>query len=40
MFNLEEALLGLSGESGDWHVSDLVARCKRIEAEDLGVNSR
>ncbi|KAF3051972.1 hypothetical protein E8E11_009764 [Didymella keratinophila] len=34
LFNLEEALLGLSEESGDWHVSDLVERCRRIEAEE------
>lgn len=36
LFNLEEALLGLSEESGDRHISDLVARCKRIEAESDG----
>ncbi|KAF2626847.1 ChaC-like protein [Macroventuria anomochaeta] len=33
LFNLEEALLGLSEESGDKHISDLVARCKKLEAE-------
>lgn len=38
LFNLEEALLGLSEESGDWHISDLVERCKRIEAEDINAN--
>lgn len=32
LFNLEEALLGLSEESQDRHISDLVARCKKIEA--------
>jgi cation transport regulator ChaC len=37
LFNLEEALLGLSEESGDRHISDLVARCKKIEAERAGV---
>ncbi|KAF3001302.1 hypothetical protein E8E13_004992 [Curvularia kusanoi] len=36
LFNLEEALLGLSEESGDGHVSDLVARCREIEREGLG----
>lgn len=34
MFQLEEALLGLSQESGDAHISDLVSRCKEIEAAD------
>jgi cation transport regulator ChaC len=34
LFNLEEALLGLSAESGDWHVSDLVARCREIEERE------
>ncbi|KAJ4400560.1 hypothetical protein N0V91_008602 [Didymella pomorum] len=37
LFNLEEALLGLSADSGDWHVSDLVERCRRIEGEEGGV---
>lgn len=32
LFNLEEALLSLSEESGDKHISDLVAQCKKIEA--------
>ncbi|KAJ4363698.1 hypothetical protein N0V95_001013 [Ascochyta clinopodiicola] len=36
LFNLEEALLGLSEESGDKHISDLVARCKKIEALGKG----
>jgi cation transport protein ChaC len=40
LFNLEEALLGLSAESGDAHVSDLVERCRKIEAEDGGVDGR
>jgi cation transport protein ChaC len=31
LFNLEEALLGLSEESEDAHVSDLVRRCRVIE---------
>jgi cation transport protein ChaC len=31
LFNLEKALLGLSEESGDKHISDLVARCRKIE---------
>lgn len=34
LFNLEEALLGLSGESEDRHVSDLVARCREIEERE------
>lgn len=33
LFNLEEALLGLSAESQDRHISDLVKRCKDIEAQ-------
>jgi cation transport protein ChaC len=33
LYFLEKALLELSGESGDKHVSDLVRRCKRIEQE-------
>ena len=31
LFNLEKALLGLSDESSDRHISDLVARCREIE---------
>ncbi|KAF1832352.1 ChaC-like protein [Decorospora gaudefroyi] len=31
LYNLETALLGLSTESGDAHVSDLVRRCKGLE---------
>jgi cation transport protein ChaC len=31
LFNLETALLELSEESSDKHISDLVARCKKIE---------
>lgn len=38
LFNLEEALLGLSEESGDKHVSDLVARCKKIEVKKDGAD--
>lgn len=33
LFNLEEALLGLSEDSRDRHISDLVARCKKIETQ-------
>ncbi|KAJ4319476.1 hypothetical protein N0V94_003900 [Neodidymelliopsis sp. IMI 364377] len=33
LFNLEEALLRLSKDSGDRHISDLVARCKAIEKD-------
>ena len=36
LYNLEIALLGLSKDSGDAHVSDLVRRCKALEAE-MGV---
>lgn len=32
LYQLEEALEGLSEESGDEHVSDLVRRCREIEA--------
>lgn len=32
LFNLEQALLGLSEESSDRHISDLVVRCRAIEA--------
>lgn len=34
LFFLEKALLELSGESGDRHVSDLVRRCREIEREE------
>ncbi|KAF2682755.1 ChaC-domain-containing protein [Lentithecium fluviatile CBS 122367] len=34
LFFLEKALLELSRESGDKHVSDLVRRCKEIEREE------
>tara|TARA_R110002003_G_scaffold589_15_gene20692 strand:- start:32387 stop:33004 length:618 start_codon:yes stop_codon:yes gene_type:complete len=34
LYNLESALAGLGGESGDRHVSDLVERCRAIEARD------
>ncbi|KAI4673184.1 uncharacterized protein J4E88_008796 [Alternaria novae-zelandiae] len=33
LYNLETALLGLSYNSGDAHVSDLVRRCKALEKE-------
>ena len=33
---LERALLELSGDSGDDHVSDLVRRCRGIEDEEAG----
>jgi cation transport protein ChaC len=33
LFFLEKALLELSSESGDRHVSDLVRRCRDIERE-------
>lgn len=32
LFQLEEALDGLSKESGDEHISDLAKRCREIEA--------
>ncbi|KAF2634911.1 ChaC-like protein [Massarina eburnea CBS 473.64] len=34
LFQLEEALLGLSKESSDAHISDLVRRCKMIEVAE------
>jgi hypothetical protein len=34
LYNLEIALLGLSKESRDDHVSDLVRRCKALEDEE------
>ncbi|KAF1975277.1 ChaC-like protein [Bimuria novae-zelandiae CBS 107.79] len=36
LFQLEEALGALGNESGDAHVSDLVRRCREIEAEGGG----
>jgi cation transport protein ChaC len=33
LYNLEIALLGLSKDSGDAHVSDLVRRCRALEME-------
>jgi hypothetical protein len=33
LYMLEEALMGLSPESADGHISDLVARCRALEAE-------
>ena len=32
LYQLEEALEGLSSESGDEHVSDLARRCRAVEA--------
>lgn len=32
LYQLEEALDGLSVESGDEHISDLARRCREIEA--------
>ncbi|KAF2281313.1 ChaC-domain-containing protein [Westerdykella ornata] len=34
LYMLEEGLKGLSGESGDEHVADLVRECRRIEREE------
>jgi cation transport protein ChaC len=41
LFNLDTALLGLSKDSGDAHVSDLVRRCMALggEASDGGEGS-
>lgn len=33
LYQLEEALNGLSKESGDEHVSDLARRCREVEAK-------
>lgn len=33
LYNLDVALLGLSEDSGDAHVSDLVERCRALEEE-------
>ena len=33
LYNLDVALLGLSEDSGDAHVSDLVGRCRALEEE-------
>jgi glutathione-specific gamma-glutamylcyclotransferase len=35
LYMLEAALEGLSKESGDEHVSDLAARCRKLEAEGV-----
>lgn len=42
LYMLEKALLGLSAESGDEHVSDLAQRCRDIEASrhDSGVEQK
>ncbi|PZC89623.1 ChaC, protein cation transport, partial [Pyrenophora tritici-repentis] len=37
LYNLETALSGLSEESNDSHISDLVRRCKALEKEKGGV---
>lgn len=37
LYMLEKALLGLSAESGDEHVSDLAQRCRAIEASRHGL---
>jgi hypothetical protein len=34
LYNLETALLGLSKQSEDAHVSDLVRRCRELEADE------
>lgn len=34
LYQLEEALDGLSKESGDEHISDLARRCREIEARE------
>ena len=34
LYNLETALLGLSKDSGDAHVSDLVERCRAVEGRE------
>ena len=34
LYQLEEALNGLSKESGDEHISDLARRCREIEARE------
>ncbi|XP_014560079.1 hypothetical protein COCVIDRAFT_34843 [Bipolaris victoriae FI3] len=36
LYNLDVALLGLSEDSGDAHVSDLVGRCRALE-EEMGI---
>ncbi|KAF1840382.1 ChaC-like protein [Cucurbitaria berberidis CBS 394.84] len=40
LFNLEGALKGLSRASGDAHVSDLVHRCRALEARGSGQGGR
>lgn len=36
LYQLEEALNGLSKESGDEHISDLARRCREIQARQKG----
>ncbi|KAE8854852.1 hypothetical protein PTNB73_10282 [Pyrenophora teres f. teres] len=38
LYNLETALLGLSEDSSDSHISDLVRRCRALEEETGGVD--
>lgn len=35
LYQLEEALNGLSAESGDEHISDLARRCREVEARQM-----
>jgi cation transport protein ChaC len=37
LYNLEEALLGLSEESEDRHISDLAGRCRGLEGRGIVV---
>ncbi|EOD49587.1 putative -like protein [Neofusicoccum parvum UCRNP2] len=39
LYQLEEALVGLSAESGDEHITDLARRCREVEARE-GVEAR
>lgn len=36
LYNLGTALVGLSKESGDEHIEDLVKRCRALEREKVG----
>jgi cation transport protein ChaC len=40
LFNLEAALTGLSKESSDAHVSDLVKRCRALEGNRLDTGGK
>lgn len=40
LYQLGEALEGLSLESGDEHVGDLVTRCRALEREGMGMGMR